>query len=146
MPDASIFSHEYRRASTLSDILNRGVLALKKHARDVPLKMGEKAHQRRLQATLALILDRLAEKLAAPREAQDDPEDPSGPLLRVELVNRLRADRGGDLPYFLTDLRHAAAALQQGGLDDATLRTLEAVAAAADVDASRVFRRMIRSR
>ena len=36
MPDASIFSHEYRRASSLSDLLNRGLLLLKKRVKGIP--------------------------------------------------------------------------------------------------------------
>jgi len=143
MPDdASIFSHEYRRASTLSDVLNRVLLMLKKQARGIAVEEST-TEQEQLVSIAAAVLANLVDHLAEP--AQPLHREREAIVLPIELVERLRADRGGDLTYFVDDLRRASAALASGEVDDATLRTLDAVTAAADVEASRVFRRMIRS-
>lgn len=143
VPDASIFSHEYRRASTLSDVLNRTLLALKKQARGIPVDV-DSADQQQLPLIASAVLSSLVDHLAGP-PTQVPHVEREAFQLPVELIARLRADRGGDLAYFVDDLRRASTALASGQVDDATLQTLEAVAAAADVEASRVFRRMIRS-
>src|SRR5438552_3564270 len=133
MPDASIFSYEYRRASTLSDVLNRALLMLKKQARGIAVEEDE-ASQRQLTATAAIVMSSLADYLVAPADVLQ-PEQ-ALVTLPAEFIDRIRTDHGGDLAYFVEDLRSASSALASNAMDDRALRTLEAVASAADVEAS----------
>lgn len=143
MPDdASIFSHEYRRASTLSGVLNRALLMLKKRARGIKIADDEE-EQARLEKIASAVMTALVEDLTDVSATRT--VDRESIVLPAELIENLRRARGGDLAYFLDDLRQSSSTLAAGRADEKVLATLEAVTAAADIEASRVFRRMIRS-
>lgn len=116
---------------------------LKKRARGIPVDENA-AEQEQLRTIARVVMSSLVDLLAAPAQPVQ-PEQREAIPLPIELTERLRNKRGGDLAYFIDDLRKASAALESDQVDDSALRQLEAVTASADIEASRVFRRMIRS-
>jgi hypothetical protein len=147
MADSSIVSRDYQRASQLAEVVSRGVLAVKRTSLDIPSPEGDSEDLRRaLAAVLRAIVVALTE-----REA-DDPSSRESVmkarvLLSPELIDSIVHMRSGDLTYFVDDVRRAADVISQGEapLDKAELAVLDQIAGAADAEASRVYRRMLRS-
>src|SRR5207244_3326284 len=103
MSDVSVLSHEYQTASELSQALNRSLIVLKKG-----LLGDEGAAAAELEADrlcLARIADALVLLLSpAPSHAMSE----TAARVPGSLVARLRGERGGDLDYFLEDLRETS--------------------------------------
>jgi len=95
--------------------------------------------------TLAEILGVIAGLLDPGRADEVD----TAAAMRVpqSLVSRLRAERRGDLAYYLEDLTAAAGRLGETGgeLTNENLALLDQVAAAADAETSGLFRRLMRT-
>lgn len=144
MSDASVLSHEYKTASELSEMLNTELVALKKARHTLPgsellTTKGLETSRSRLadivRATREL-LHPIPQMAAKPRFAQI----PGG------LVDRLRVIHRGDLPYFLQDLEQLERQLcdKSVALADLNFDAIDRLAAVADAEASRVFRRLMR--
>jgi hypothetical protein len=146
MSDLSVLSHEYKTASELSQAINRALITLKKVQHGLPgadaIPPEEIETSRR---TLAEILGVIAVLLDPVRAEELD----NAAALRVpqSLVSRLRAERRGDLAYYLDDLTAAAGRLgeRDGELTDEDLALLDQVGAAADTETSGLFRRLMRT-
>jgi antitoxin component of MazEF toxin-antitoxin module len=145
MSDLSVLSHEYKRVSELSQVVNQALIALKKVY--MGLSGAEAITDEELDASrhnLAEVLTMLIGLL--------QPTTVRGVVgaaaMRVPqaLVARLRAERGGDLAYYLDDLRRVVARLRDKSckLTDADFALLDQLAAAADAETSSVFRLLMR--
>jgi hypothetical protein len=146
MSDASVLSHQYKTASELSQTINRAVIALKKACLGLPgaetlIPEQCDAHRR----CLAELLEAFVALLVPPEAPRRD--DASAARVPGALVARLQAERRGDLAYFLDDLERVAARLREAPeqLTDADFDLLDRLAAAADAEASSVFRRLMRT-
>jgi hypothetical protein len=147
MADSSIVSRDYQRASELAEVVSRGVLAVKRRALSLPQAEPDSEE---LRSALAAVLRAVVVALT-----ERDEEDPASreavmrarTLLSSELIDTITRMRSGDLTYFVEDVRRAADAISvpKPTLDDAELDALEQIAGAADAEASRVYRRMLRS-
>jgi hypothetical protein len=145
MSDISVLSHEYKRASELSQAINHALITLKKvHLRlpggeDTTLDEFD-ASRRTLAGILATLITLLEptrrHRISAP-EAARVPE---------ALVARLRGERRGDLSYYLDDLERIVGRLRDdpSKLSDADLALLDQLAAMADAETSSVFRLLMR--
>lgn len=144
MSDVSVLSHEYQTASELSQTLNRALITLKKARLRVPtsetITVGQTRKSQRHWAETLVALS----KLLDPEASNVD-----GSTIQIpgSLVARLRQDRRGDLAYFMEDLGQTIKRLESdlSGLTDSDIALLDHVAAAADAEASRVFRRLMRT-
>jgi hypothetical protein len=142
MGDASVLSHEYRRASELSDALNRAIVEVKKRHLASKKTASDDASTR---AYLISVLRALASALSDGQSPDDESvRDVSLNLLPGAMIDRLRKTRAGTLSYFIEDLHEAADALRAGNIDSKVLEVLDTVASFADEETSRVFRRMLR--
>jgi len=147
MADSSIVSRDYQRASQLAEVVSRGVLAVKRTSLDIPSPEADAEDLRRaLAAVLKAVVVALSEGQA------DDPVSRESIMkararLSSELIDSIVQMRSGDLTYFVDDVRRAADAIARGGtrLDEAQLTVLDQIAGAADAEASRVYRRMLRA-
>ena len=150
MGDSSLISGDYQRASWLADFVGRGVLEVKRASLRIPSNETPDAVAE-LQEVLGSILRALLVALTdrEPDTAVDRESSlKARNLLSSELVETIRRARGGDLPYFIEDLRQATSALsglQSGTLGTKEINVLDEIASAADAEASRVYRRMRRS-
>ena len=146
MSDLSVLSHEYKTASELSQAINRALITVKKVQHGLPgadtIAPEEIETSRH---TLAEILGVIAGLLDPGRADEVD----TAAAMRVpqSLVSRLRAERRGDLAYYLEDLTAAAGRLGETGgeLTNEDLALLDQVAAAADAETSGLFRRLMRT-
>ncbi len=146
MSDVGVLSHAYKTASELSQTINRAVIALKKVYLDVPGAEAISAAQLRTHRRgLAELLEAFIAQLA-PAGAQGM-ADASVTRVPSALVARLQAERRGDLAYFLDDLERLRARLRarSAPLRQADFDVLDHLAAAADAEASSVFRRLLRT-
>jgi hypothetical protein len=146
MSDASVLSHQYKTASELSQTINRAVITLKKACLDLPgaealIPEQCDAHRRCLGELLEAFI-----ALLAPDGAQRL-DEASAARVPGALVARLQAERRGDLGYFIDDLERVATRLREepAQLTDADFDLLDQLAAAADAEASSVFRRLMRT-
>jgi hypothetical protein len=146
MSDVSVLSHAYKTASELSQTINQAVIALKKVYLDLP---GAEAISRRQSGThrrgLAELLGTFISLLAP--AGGPGIGDASAARVPSALVARLQAERRGDLAYFLDDLERLRARLsaRSASLSQADFDLLDQLAAAADAEASSVFRRLLRT-
>ena len=146
MSDVSVLSHEYKTASELSQTINRALIALKKAHDGLP--GAEAITPDQLVAdrqSLAQILATLI-GLIAPSEGQPV-NGPAAMSIPESLVAHLRAERRGDLPYYLDDLTQVATRLltEPSRLTDADFALLDQLATAVDAETSSVFRRLMRT-
>lgn len=148
MSEVSVLSQEYKTASDLSQRLNAALIALKKACLDLPgaeaIGSDELACQ---QQYVAGVVDALL-SLLAPQRSESRPAGQDGAVaVPGALVAQLRAERRGDLDYFLDDLEQVQAHLREGTgtLTQADLERLDELAAAADAQTSNVFRRLMRT-
>jgi hypothetical protein len=147
MADSSIVSRDYQRASRLAEVVSRGVLAVKRASLNIASPEGDSED---LRSALAAVLKAVVVALSD-RQANDASSRESvmkaRALLSSELIDSIIQMRSGDLTYFVEDVRRAAEAISREGtpLDDAELAVLDQIAGAADAEASRVYRRMLRS-
>lgn len=146
MSHVSVLSHEYKTASELSQTINRAVIALKKACLGLP---GVEALTREqvnahgsdlaelLEGLVALMMPAAIHRLEVATAAR----------IPGALVARLQAERRGDLAYYLDDLERLVARLREGPtrLTRADFDLLDQLAAAADAQASSVFRRLMRT-
>lgn len=145
MSDVSVLSHEYKTASELSQSINQALIVLKKTCLRLP---GAEAVT---PEELDTSQHQLAEILTALRIHLSGTAKMGGKATSVRipgsLVSRLRAQRRGDLAYFLADVEQAAARLRQrpGKLTEGDLAVLDQIAAASDAETSSVFRRLMRT-
>jgi hypothetical protein len=169
MSDVSVLSHEYQTASELSDVLNRSLIVLKKKVLGLP-GAAAVSDEELAQSRVALVgvLDALIDLLgidAVPAHSRRRGgagagsvaaaagavyrTAPDATLAQVPgaVVGRLRAAHDGEVPYFLEDLQRVAAKLRQpsGTLSPEDLQALEEIAAAAEAEASTVYRRLMRT-
>jgi hypothetical protein len=130
--DASTLSHEYEAAADLSQELSRALIELKRSGAPSP------QHRSFLQAVVSGVLALL----------NDVPTTPLGPEA-ARIPGALVADLRGHArraPFFVDDLRTAAAELAQGQpISDRSLAAMDVVAAMSDRQTARVFRRFLRS-
>ena len=146
MSDVSVLSHAYKTASELSQSINQAVIALKKVHLNLP---GAEAISRRQSGTqrrgLAELLGTFISLLAP--AGGPGIVDASAARVPSALVARLQAERRGDLAYFLDDLQRLRSRLRAGSapLSQADFDLLDHLAAAADAEASSVFRRLLRT-
>jgi len=145
MSDISILSHEYKVASTLSQMLSQSLILLKKAHYALPGR--ERITSEAItvsQRELADILMALAHMMK--QEPSQKIEEAITLQIPRVLVVRLQNERSGDLDYYLDDLTQAADRLRQGidQLQEKDFALLDHVAQEADIQASSVFRRMMR--
>jgi hypothetical protein len=144
--DVSVLSHAYKTASELSQTINQAVIALKKVYLGLP---GAEAIAAKQSGTHRRCLAELLEAfiaLLAPAGVQGI-VDASATKVPSALVARLQAERRGDLEYYLDDLERLRARLgaRSAPLSQADFDLLDQLAAAADAEASSVFRRLLRT-
>lgn len=145
MSDVSVLSHEYKRASELSQTINRALIKLKKARLGLPGSEGIPPEELDAsQRSLAEIVTALTGLLELAK-VQRVPEA-AGTRVPSALVARLRVERQGDLAYYLDDLKRVAAHLHEGPskLSDTDLALLDQLATAADAETSKVFRQLMR--
>lgn len=134
--------HEYHRESALSERLNRALIVLHKDrlagARPTPAEVTASAQD------LAAIIDGLLDLLRP--EEKDTVKSDVAARVPPSLVVRIQAERSGNLEYYVEDLEHISAKLraQPGAVTTDDLDRIEDLAAAADIEASSVFRRLMR--
>jgi hypothetical protein len=146
MSDVSVLSHTYKTASELSQAINQAVIALKKVYLGLPGVAAISAEQLDThRRCLAELLEAFI-ALLAPAEAQRI-DDANAARIPGALVARLQAERRGDLAYFQDDLERLRAQLGAGSapLRQADFDLLDQLAAAADAEASSIFRRLLRT-
>jgi hypothetical protein len=146
MSHVSVLSHEYKTASELSQTINRAVIALKKACLGLP--GAEAISREQVNAHghgLAELLGALVALLTPAGVHRIDAA--SAARIPGALVARLQAERRGDLAYYLDDLERLVARLREGPttLTRAEFELLDQLAAAADAQASSVFRRLMRT-
>lgn len=147
MAESSIVSRDYQRAARLAEVVSRGVLAVKRASLNIPSPEGDSEDLRsELAAVLKAVVVALSEREAEDASGRESVRKARA-LLSSELIDSITQMRSGDLTYFVDDVRRAAEAIARGGtrLDEAELAVLEQIAGAADAEASRVYRRMLRS-
>jgi hypothetical protein len=145
--DVSVLSHEYQTASDLSRTLNEALIILKKTRLALPGAEAITTEEReRSRHCLANILDTLLELLAPADSRRRSSAAEPDVQIPGALVAQLRAERQGDLAYYLEDLEHLAERLRAGVhvLTEQDLSRLDELAAVADAEASSVFRRLMR--
>lgn len=145
MSDVSILSHEYKRIADVSQRLSKAVITVKKGFLKVP--GSERITEQEVSAAcngLVKVLLTLVELIGAKERAAAD----KSMLMRLpaEFVARVRAERAGDLDYYLEDLKAAADRLAKGTsyISTTDLEILDRLAAIADIETSTVFRRLMR--
>jgi hypothetical protein len=145
MSHVSVLSHEYKTASELSQTINQAVIALKKAGLGLPgaeaITLEQvNAHGRGLAELLEALVDLLSRAEGHRLDAATAARIPGA------LVARLQAERRGDLAYYLDDLVRLVTRLCEGPttLTQADFALLDELAAAADAQASSVFRRLMR--
>lgn len=145
MSDLSVLSHEYKTAADFSKEINEALILLKKiwlglsDTGEVGTDEVEQVRQslaRILQGLIAL----LAPAASRPEELKD--------IMRIpgSVISKLREERGGDLEYYLEDIKHTAAVLDDPRLEltEQDFALLDHLAAAADAQSSYLFRRLMR--
>jgi hypothetical protein len=146
MGDVSVLSQTYKTAADLSQALNMAVIALKKARFALP---GADAVAPSVVEARRRWLVELLDALAALLDAADPRglDEAMAATIPGALVARLQAERRGDLAYYLEDVRRVAARLRHGlaPLRPADFDLLDELAAAADAEASSVFRRLMRA-
>ena len=145
MSDMSVLSHEYKTASDLSQSISDALITLKKALYNLPGRgMIDTEQLDRSRQNMAEILTALV-GLLSPSGWQYF-ESANAVQIPGAFVGRLRTERRGDLAYYLDDLSHVAAQLQNEPLQlsDDDLALLDHLATLADAEASRVFRRLMR--
>jgi hypothetical protein len=144
MSDVSVLSHEYQTVSDLAQELNASLVALKKAvlategAETMESAILEKDRLRlaEIGASLAQILDPNA----------DESQSETAARVPGALIARVRDERGGDLDYFLEDLRAISTRLRHcpEQVTQEDLAFLDQIAASAEAETTRVFRRLMR--
>ena len=145
MSEISVLAHEYKTASDLSQALNRSLIMLKRARLNLPGQ--ESVTPADLEASRRDVIEILDTVLAWLRP--DRPHElGAGPRRTVSaaLVARLREQRRGTLEYYVQDLDQLVRHLRTGvpALTPDDLALLDDLAAAADSEASNIFRRMMR--
>jgi len=142
MSDVSQLTYEYHRESALSERLNRGLIVLHK------ARLGGAGTAPAEVAAGGLDLAAIIDDLLALLRPADGRGAPGVVAARGPgaLVARVQAERSGDLAYYAQDLERVAARLRDrpGAVTADDLALLDGLAAAADAEASRVFRRLMR--
>lgn len=144
MSDVSVLSHEYQTVSDLAQELNGSLVALKKAV--LGTEGAEAVESASLEAD-RLRLAEIADGLALLLDPNTEPSL-SEVAARVPgaLVARVREERGGDLDYFLEDLRAISCRLRNcpEQVTPEDLAFLEQIAASAEAETTKVFRRLMR--
>ena len=145
MSEVSVLSHEYKTASELSRAVNDMVIALKKEhyglsSGDPSARDGLAAQRQHLSdilITLAGLLD---------PDGKGEVDQSAAAQVSGALLTRLRAEKGGELAYYVDDLRSTTSRLRREAckLTDSDLARLDSLAATASAEASRVYRRLMR--
>jgi hypothetical protein len=146
MSDVSVLSHSYKTASEFSQTINRAVIVLKKVYLDLLGAEAVSAEQLGMhRGCLAELLEACI-ALLAPAGVHSIADTPASRVPSA-LVARLQAERRGDLAYFLDDLERLRTRLgaRSAPLSQADFDLLDHLAAAADAEASSVFRRLLRT-
>ena len=143
MSDVGVLSQEFRTASELARELTRNLIIVKKVDEGLP---GANAisPQTALDARrrLAGIAGSVGGRLDSPKASESID---GAPPIPSALVARLREDRRGDLPYYLADLRRVKHRLLQNvTLERDDFSLLDQMAEAAELEASSIFRRLMR--
>lgn len=145
MSDVSVLSHEYKRIAELSQAINQSLITLKKAQLGI---QGARQIPRQDIDAAAHLLAETAEALVSLLGPTGGRELKGTVVMRVpgELVERIRTVHSGDLVYYLEDLRGAAVRSRQAAtaLKKDDFLVLDQLAALADAQASRVFRRLMR--
>lgn len=148
MGDRSLVSRDYQRASRLADLVTRGALEVKKASLRIPQSVSAVDLQE-MRSTLSSVLRALSVALRSTEADTPTNRESSRrarALLSPDFIERIRRARGDDLTPFLESLTRAADALAKssGDIAEPELTVLDEVAGAADAEASRVYRRMVR--
>ncbi len=146
--EVSVLSHEYKAASDLSQAINTALIVLKKARLGLPgAETFTPEEMERSRCHLADMIEALLDLLGPAESGRR--RAARGAVARVPgaLVAHLRAERQGDLAYYLEDLERVVGRLREGvgALTDSDLERLDELAAAADAETSSVFRRLMRT-
>lgn len=140
MSDVSQLTHEYHRESALSEQINSAIIDLHK------ARLGQTTHEDVAASgrALATIIDGLLNLLKPDAACRVTPE--MAARVPAALVARVQEERRGDLAHYVEDLERVATLLHDRPehLAAEDLALLDSVASAADTEASRVFRRLMR--
>lgn len=144
MSDLSVLTEQYASTARLSQELNEAVVVLKTVCEHLPgaefIRLDEvEARQR--------VLAEIITDLAASLEGNVVPQ--SAPEFRIPspLLARLHEEHPTDLEYFRGDLKRVARRLNEGlcAVRKEDVSMLDQLAATADAETSRVFRRLTRT-
>jgi hypothetical protein len=144
MSDVTVLTQEYKAASELAQLLSRVLIRLKKAYLGLTSSATSPEELAPERRELAKILSAIIDLL----NPQEEPEVDVTMAARIpgSLVARLEKEHRGDLEYFLDDTSRVVTDLNSdaGRLSESDLRLLDEVTAAADAEASTVFRRLMR--